>query len=477
MPAAAVLSVGGSAREMVAGTLHVIQGLNGRSTLRAGVRSLDGSYIPDQDDEVELEDDSANVLFRGLVSNPDQKWLVPGDAPLITTIQADDFTALADRRLVTATTTGGVVARDAVDYLVTTYLATYGVTRDAGMGTGGTLGALTYRNATVTNVLNDITRLAASAGWVWRIDEGKVLTAFAPGIGVLPCPWSITAGSPKITGDITITRSREHYANRVILDYKDNTGAEAIATAEDTSEQTAHGIYEAVVQSPGPFDSATAQAVADAYLARLLIRPLVVKFLTLEPGAKPGQTLTINLPARNLNTDFLITDLEIRDLGGQHLQYGITAVEGGTLAPSWKDTFRQWSGSGSGLVIPGGGTIIISTGAEGGVSLGGASAQGLIPGSGTYERVVNAIPFVATRTGSALVRVELWAKAASVSATARLRDLTTSATTATSSAVTSQTPTLTSFAASLVAGRRYELQLTSNTAGAEVYGLGSLVSF
>lgn len=477
MPAAAVLSIGGSPREMLAGSLSVLQGLNGRSTLKAKVRSLDGSYIPDQDDEVELEDASSALLFRGLLTHPDQDWLVPDDVPLITTIQADDFTALADRRLVTAETTGGVSGRDAVDYVVDTYLAVYGVTRDPGMATGGTLGALKYRNATATNVLNDIARLAASAGWVWRIDEDKVLTAFLPGIGTLPCPWSITAGSPKITGDIKITRDRQYYANRVFLDYKDDTGAEALATAEDTGEQATHGIYEAVVQSPGPFDSTTAQAVADAYLARLVIRPLTVKFNTLEPGARPGQTLTINLPVRNLNTDFLITEMEIRDLGGQHLTYTITAVEGATITPSWKDTFRQWSGTGSGLVIPGGGTIIISTGAEGGVSLGGASAQGLIPGSGTYERVVNAIPFVATRTGAALVRVELWAKAASVSATARLRDLTTSATTATSSAVTSQTPTLTSFAASLVAGRRYELQLTSNTAGAEVYGLGSLVSF
>lgn len=476
MPAA-VLSVDGTPRQLVAGSLHVTQGVNGRSTLRASVRSLDGSYIPDQDDEVELEDDSSNTLFKGLLTDPEQHWLIPGEDPLMTLVNAEDYTALADRRLVTASTTGGITARDAVDYLVDNYLAVYGVTRDAGMPAGATLGALTYKNATVANIINDLVKLAAAPGWIWRIDESKVLTAYLPSVGAFPCPWSMTAASSKVAGgDIAITRSREHYANRVILDYTDNTGAETSVTVNDAGEQATHGIYEAAINSPGPFDSSTATAVATAYLTRLLIRPLTIKFQTLEPGARVGQTLTVNLPVRNLVSDFLITDMEIRDIGGEYLLYTVTAIEGGTLGPTWRDTYRQWGGTGSGLAIVGGGVTIINTGSEGAISLGGGSAQAVVPGSGTYLRVENAIPFVATRTGSALVRVELWARNAGVTVTARLRDLTTSATAGTSSGITSQTPTLTSFSAPITAGRRYELQLTASAASEGVYGLGSLVS-
>lgn len=476
MPAGTLI-IDGLAREWRANSLHIVQGVNGRSTLAVDVRSLSGGYVPAQDDEVTFEDGASSVVFRGLITEPEQHWLVPGGVALMTQVNAEDFSALAARRLVTGATTGGISGRDAIDFVVDTYLAPFGVTRDPGMPAGATLGALSYRHVKADNVLNDIVGLAAPQGWLWRIDEDKVLRAWAPSVSTWPCPWSVTSGSSKIAGgDVTVTRSREHYANRVILDYKNDAGAQAVAVAEDTGEQTAHGIYEAVVQSPGPLDSTTAQALADAYLARLVLRPLTIQFRTREPGARAGQTLTVSLPVRGLSGDFLITEVQIRDAAGEHLLYDITAVEGGTMPPTWKDTYRQWSGQNSGVAIAGGGTVVVTTSAEGGVSLGGASAQPQTPGAGNWMTVVNAPPFVATRTGSALVRAKLWSRGAGVTVTARLYDLTTPGVVATSSGVVSQTPVVTPFAASLVAGRSYELQVSCDTNGADVYALGSLVS-
>ena len=83
--AAGTLSIGGTPRSVVAGSLHIIENINGRSTLTAGVRSLDGSYIPEIDDEVEYEDDTSTVRFAGLVTDPAVGYLVQG-AGLITTV-------------------------------------------------------------------------------------------------------------------------------------------------------------------------------------------------------------------------------------------------------------------------------------------------------------------------------------------------------------------------------------------------------
>lgn len=475
--AAATLTIGGTPRPMRAGSLVIVEQINGRSTLSADVVSLDGSYSPDTDDDVVLEDDAANVLFAGLVREPDENWQVQGDT-LFTTVRCDDYTSLAERRFISATTTGGISGRDAIDYVVDNYLDVYGVTRDAGMGTGATLGALSYDYASAMQVINDIVKLAAPDGWVWRIDENKVLTAWAPGVGV-PCPWSMTTGSSKLAGgDIKITRSREYYANRVVLVYGDGTSTPAIVDADDAGEQATYGIYETVIRAAGPFDVTTAQTVCDAYLTRLLVRPRQIVFATMEPGARAGQTLSVNLAARNLVGDFLITQVVTRDIGGEYLRFEITAVEGGVFPATWKDAERQATGGSSGLVTAGG-SVIISQIGRSSYWLGGSMFAG---DQSSGPSVLDAVDYVDVMIDSAAiagasVTAVVMAKAGSagVTVTPQVYNVTTASVAGTGSAVTGTTITTVTFAITVTAGQNlYRLRMTPDTADVYVFCQGYL---
>lgn len=480
MPAA-VLKIGGTARQLRAGSLSLVENINGRSTLRATVRSLDGSYIPDVDDVVQLEDSIGTRLFKGLLTEPDQAWATPQGLAALTTVTAEDHTALASRRLVKGATSGGVVARDIVDILVSSYLSSYGVTRDPSMGAGATIGALTYDYAPVSQVMNDLVAMAAPAGWVWRIDEDKVLTAFAPGAGTYPCPFSVTTGSSHVAGDIKITRSRKNYFNKVTLVYGDGTSTPAEVYANDLTEQSTYGIYETVIRAQGPLDSATAQDLVDAYLAKILVRPRTIVFSTLTSGARAGQTLTVNLAARSLNADFLITSVETRDIAdGNNLLFTITAVEGGITTTDWKDTFRSWSGGSSGQVAASSFTLVTSVVGRSSYFLGGSGIAGE---QSAGPSVLNAVGYIdvmldstALPPGTSVTAV-VQCRTADVSAgvTPQVYNVTTAAVAGTGTLVTGTSWTTVTFTITLASGQNlYRLRMTPDTAGIDCYTLGYL---
>ena len=474
--AAAVLTVGGSARSMQAGSLSVIENVSGRSSLRASIVSTTGAYIPSIDDDVVLEDDTATVLFGGSVAERDYSWLFQGSG-VISTITANDYTALADRRLVSGSTSGGVSARDVVDAVIATYLAGYGVTRDPSMLAGATVGALAYDYVTCTDVFNDLAKLAA--GWLWRIDENKVLRAFQPGVSAYPCPFSMTTGSSKIAGgDIKVTRSRKNYANRIILVYGDGTSTPATVTSDDLTEQGLYGIYDAVIRSAGPFDVTTAQAVADAYLAKTVAAPRTIVFQTREPGARAGQTLTVNITGR-VAGDFLITEVETTDFGGAELFFRITAVEGDIEGPSWKDTFQQWSGTSSGIVAPGV-TVVTSLVGRSSYFLGGSGIAGE---QSAGPSVINAVGYIDVMIDSAALApgtsvtavVQCKTASAGVGVTPQVYNTTTAAVAGTGSTVTGTSWTTVSFAITVASGQNvYRLRMTPGTANIDCFCLGYL---
>lgn len=474
--AVAVLTIEGTPRAMRTGSLSVIENVTGRSTLRATVISPTGVYSPSIDDDLVLTDESATVLFGGFITEREQEWLLQGDA-LATMITASDYTALADRRLVVGSTTGGVSARDVVDAVITAYLAVYGVTRDAGMAAGATVGALAYDYVPATDVFNDLAKLAD--GWLWRIDESKILKAFKPSVGAYPCPFSMTDGSSKISGgDIMLTRSRKDYANRVILVYGDGTSTPATVDADDATEQGLYGIYETVIRSAGPFDVPTAQAVADAYLERAVAAPRTIKFRTRTAGARAGQTLTVNIADR-VAGDFLITGVETTDFSGEELFFTITAVEGDITGPSWKDTFQQWAGGGSGLVAPGV-TVVTSLVGRSSYFLGGS---GIAAEQSSGPSVLNAVGYIdvmldsaALPTGTSVTAV-VQAKTASagVGVTPQVYNVTTAAVAGTGSTVVGLTWTTVTFAITVASGQNlYRLRMTPGTADVDVYTLGYL---
>jgi hypothetical protein len=286
------------------------------------------------------------VAFRGIVVDTSIEWLALGDGYVIT-VDASDYSCLAERRLIRASTTGGISGRTAIDYVVDTYLAGYGVTRDAGMPAGATLGALSYDYEKATKVLDDIVRIAAPTGWLWRINENKVLTAWAPSIATHPCPFTMETSDPNTVGDISIKELREEYANRVILTYGDGTDTPAGVISEDTVAQASRGIFEAKFSIPGTIDAATAQQIANGHLVRLVNTPTQIRFNTITPGARAGQTIGVDLPARNISGDYMITEMEIRDVDGKNVFYTITAIEGNAVRYSWKDTYINWADKGN----------------------------------------------------------------------------------------------------------------------------------
>lgn len=324
-------------------SFEIVEQINGRNTARFTIYSSNGSYQPAFDDEVYIEIDGTNV-FGGIVTERQIDYVAMGSATA-TTVTCSDFSHYAERRLLKASTPGGVSGRDAADYIVDNYLADYGVTRDAGMQAGGTLGAVAFDYVKISDVFDELLRMVASNGWLWRINEDKVLEAFLPGTGSWACPFSITTGGGLLVGDLSVREVREEYANRVIVVYGDGTNVPASVVASDSGEITAHGIYEAVFRTAGPIDAATAQDLADGYLAQTALVPTEVTFVTQEPGARAGQTITINVAARSINDDFLITNLRTWDQGGQ-LFYRVTAMSDGTspvIKPKWKETYKLWA--------------------------------------------------------------------------------------------------------------------------------------
>ncbi|MGE0363375.1 MAG: hypothetical protein AB7R67_21865 [Vicinamibacterales bacterium] len=478
MAFAATVTIGGSPRAWRAGTLHIVENVNRRSTLRVGITSRDGSYVPDVDDEVEVEDGSSNVLFGGLVRKPTEEW-IEKTAALITDVEAWDYTALAERRLIAASVAAGLSGRDAIDAVIAGVLAVYGVTRDPGMPAGATLGELTYDFATAMQVLNDVVRLAAPAGWAWRIDEGKVLRAWE--VGTEACPWAISPSSSKVAGgDFAITREVDYYANTVYLVYGDGTAENAVVSATDAGEVSANGPYDTVIRAKGPYDGTTAQAIVDAYLARLLQRPKQITFQTLEPGARAGMTLAVNFPARNLSGDYLITQVETRDIAdGQHLLYSITASQGGTLPASWKDETGTSGGSASGAVTVGG-TISVPVVGRSAYPLGGSlfageqSAGPSVVNAVSYQDVMLDTAAIGAGTSVTAV-VTCRAATAGAKVTPQIYNVTTASVAGTGSQVTGTTPTTVAFPITVTPGQNvYRLRMTPDTANVDVFAQGYL---
>lgn len=218
-----------------------------------------------------------------------------------------------------------------------------------------------------------------------------------------------------------------------------------------------------------------AEDMATGLLASAYQSAKELKFTTWDEGFAPGQILSVNLTKFQLNTTFLITSVTATINTENIWSYDVEAISG-VYTGSPLDYIRSIGGGrntgGSSSYTSSINTTVISTT----VALGGATEQAIYPNSGTYERVVNAIPFVAVADMTCIVRAELWSRSVGIQVTARLYDLDAPAVAGTSSGVTATSPTLTTFTATLIAGHRYELQLTSNTTGEEIYGIGSLQS-
>lgn len=450
MPSTYALTVNGVARTIHLPSLDFQFVSNGRDYLRVTVISIAAAYRPTLGHEVILTEDGTDI-FGGVIAKTTETGIdgLPVD-DIATEITCDAFNVYADKVFVTETFAAGETLEDILTVLVANYLTDFGVTLHASQATGPTFTqALEFHGESLSSVLQTLTELAEDAGtgesWLWEIDPAKVFQMYEA--GSVAAPIDFVSPDKHEHGDITVIRSRDKYANRVVVKVGDsrvitltetftaNGGATAsyttqwlgvqspnsvwpnslivngvgqgpvgwgnngsvwywdfathtlihlgggfvpangdtitvnydvpfpqTITVEDAGEVAANGPHEVVLSYPNVFDFATATALATAALAKLLTPVTEVSIPTYEPGLLPGQTTTVTHALRNVNADFLITEVRARSTAVGLLRT-IRAVSGDVFRGSYRDVYRAWLGGGTG------GTATAGTGPS--VSVGG----------------------------------------------------------------------------------------------------------
>jgi hypothetical protein len=426
------LTIDGTPQLLKSSTLRIQETANRRCTASFRIDSQDRSYRPAEGDEVTIEEDSV-LIFAGLVDRPSERGFAGPRRPGIsTTVNVVDFTVYAERRFVNLTLAAGTL-KSQLTTLVSTYLATYGVTLDAGQVDGPSMPELVYDYKRLDAVLNEMMTLTADAGqpFVWEIGYTKVFSAYQPSTDA--APFDLVGNDlPEVVGDIEVETSRsEQYANRIILKVppksftnyvqtftgdgsttsfplditltamryivtndgvdelltfqgigfdlavqwlyyavdntirRETTGVpdppangnvisitydgtrEATAViAEDAGEIAAHGIWERVITIEDVPNETTAQALADAELAKRASAIQRVRYVTWEQGLTIGQQQTINVSARNVNGSAVIVDISTRDLV-HRLERTVTAIVDSAqtnLDRSFQADYEIWFG-------------------------------------------------------------------------------------------------------------------------------------
>lgn len=190
--------------------------------------------------------------------------------------------------------------------------------------TGGPGSGTTYGSATTAHGDVDAYPQTATALKVRAEAPGTSGNSVAVGTSAANAYWMTEGGVPVTT-----------------LVLGTDEGLTASVVAEDTDQQAAYGIYDLVISKPEIFDAAYATEVATQALARGLFVTQTVQWTTTEYGLKPGQTISIVLPVRNLNGSYLITDVKTTADQGQ-LFWAVTAVGGAVYPRTWRDAYRRF---------------------------------------------------------------------------------------------------------------------------------------
>ena len=148
----------------------------------------------------------------------------------------------------------------------------------------------------------------------------------------------------------TITRTSPPSNGAAIRLHFDGT-YEGTATASDSGEITANGLWEKVLSVDQVPADTTAQALADAALAIFVQTPQVIKYITKTAGLKVGQTQSATLSQRNLSgVSAVVTELRVADYGTRNAIYQVTLTSGTKAQDRWRDVYKQWAGDKTGGV-------------------------------------------------------------------------------------------------------------------------------
>lgn len=252
----------------------------------------------------------------------------------------------------------------------------------------------------------------------------------------------------------------------------------------DDVEIAAHGLQEQAKEAPDLTDWGSGLALVTAMVEGAVSNLRSVAYMTRDSGLHPGQTQTITVASRNLNTTFLITDVTITNDSGNLIRYDIKLVEGTKYRGSWKDKYRQWNGAAPKAAVSAGvaGALPGSNPNRQVYFLGGSAAEYVRDRSaGPNPNYIAASPMVVTLdpstrgTNTVTVYVRMRAADAGVGVTPRLRNITDGTTAGTGDPVISQNWTIITFQATLAAGaKRYQLELLPSVLNKDVAAIGYL---
>jgi hypothetical protein len=232
-----------------------------------------------------------------------------------------------------------------------------------------------------------------------------------------------------------------------------------------------------LVDSPETTSQAAADALSAAILAVKLVQPKMVRYQTDAIGLRPGQTQTITVATRNINSTCTITDVTSNNTTGNWVRWSVTAVESLLVqaAHRWQTFWKPASGSVSGSGVSAGGATIVTGSGYNIIDFGGTSLEAWpAPAAAAYLAANSTQRTIDTaRRGSTSATMSVRVRADSGTVTARLRNLSDGATVGTSAAVTNTDWQTVSFAVALTAGAKlYEVQLSGSVEGAAL-ALGS----
>ncbi|MCR4301786.1 MAG: hypothetical protein NUV51_09265 [Sulfuricaulis sp.] len=216
---AVVITIAGVTKSMLGG-YTITETANGRNTFSCQVLSEDGSYTPALNAEVIVTEDAVRI-FGGNIDTPSLKGVGnEAGTPIVTSVSAVDFNALAGHRYVTLDIVAGTL-KAALQAIDAGGFFPPGVTLDPAQIAGPTLPALSYQfyeeRCRLSTIFDEIAGLDATQKLVWEIDYDKVLRMFLP--ASTPAPVNIIDGDGHAIGDVHVEPTRSNYANRVIALY------------------------------------------------------------------------------------------------------------------------------------------------------------------------------------------------------------------------------------------------------------------
>jgi hypothetical protein len=463
MPTYAV-TIAGTSKELQE-SWNLRAATNSRHVLSFEVLSAAGTYRPALNDEVLLTENGTRI-FGGVINQLRERGSAGfGGTAMTCSCSAVDFNALADRRLINGINPSQSLK--ATLQAIEPFLTPYGVALDAAQVTGPTLAAIPWVFMKVNEILDQLTDL--TNGYRWEIDYNKAFRMFLP--TAVAAPFNLVDGDGNAIGDIEVEPSRNDYATKVWV--LGGGTSPYVAQANDGGPTSA--MVEAVVQYPDVFDTTILDGLAVSILAQRQAQPRTVRYTTRRTGLKPGQSQTLTIPSHSISAvTFTITEIETRGVGASIVDRTVTLVEGTLNAPSWRDVYKQWAGGGTGASS---GTVVFSGGVTPGPAfLGGSRNTSIAANPAAYVPVPDFVPFTAATSFSGRVRADAWTRDAAISVTLRLRNVTDSTTTGTSSVVTSQTATEVTFNVTITAGKTYRLEMLSSANSKGVFGIGVLES-